>query len=345
MLGDLITQNDGVQRVLVAPLNWGLGHATRMIPLIRHCLELGKNVALASDGIALELLRREFPKLESYTLPAYHIKYSKSFTGLKIVLQSPKILRATWAEYKVTAKIVEEYRPDLIVSDNRFGVRHPNVRSVVVTHQVALISPIALLTPIARVMNRCYLNRFDAVWIIDHVDRRLTGDLSNPKGLQNPQSLGVMTRFSPPTQSMVNERQLLVILSGPEPQRTLLEEKLLSVLRQLDYTFLLVRGSTTQLSQKWHEEKREGLILDLVESDLLNQLINTSQLIITRTGYTSVMDLDILEKVSILIPTPGQPEQEYLGRHLRQSPLFTILSQANVMSDLEGILREQKLLN
>jgi len=339
MLSDLITPNDGVQRVLVAPLNWGLGHATRMIPLIRYCLDLGKQVAIASDGIALNLLRREFPELESYSLPSYNIKYAKSFTGLKIVLQSPKIVRATRTELSVTAKIVEHYQPDLIISDNRFGVRHPTVKSVVVSHQVALISPIAILTPIARIINRKYLNRFDAVWIMDYPDRRLTGNLSNPKGLKNSQSLGVMTRLKPPNVSVTFQRELLVILSGPEPQRTLLEEKLFTVLRKLDFTFTIVRGCETPLTSIWSHEKEKGLIYDLVESDLLNQLINTSQLVITRTGYTSIMDLDVLQKPAILIPTPGQPEQEYLGRHLQQSPLFTILSQANVERDLEGLIK------
>lgn len=334
MLSDLITQNDGVQRVLVAPLNWGLGHATRMIPLIRHCLSLGKQVAIASDGIALQLLQREFPQLTTFSLPPYNIKYGKIFTGLKIVLQSPKIALATRLESQATAEIVSQFQPDLIISDNRLGVRHPNIRSVIVTHQIALFSPIRLLTPIVRMMNRRYLNRFDEVWIIDHSDRRLTGELSNPAGLNSHKSLGVLTRFTPPIKLKV-DRQVLVVLSGPEPQRTLLEEKLLTVLTQLDYSFTVVRGSEKPLASHWSQSIDGSLIYNLVESQLLNDLINTSHLVISRTGYTSVMDLDYLQKLAILIPTPGQPEQEYLGRHLSSHPMFTILEQSTLGKDLE----------
>ena len=341
MLSDLITSDDGVQRVLVAPLNWGLGHATRMIPLIDHCLSLGKEVAIASDGIALQLLEREYPQLKSYSLPGYNIRYSKQATGTYIMLQSPKIALAARAEYLVTAKIVADFKPDLIVSDNRLGVRHPVTKSVIVTHQVAVITPTRLLTPIARSINRFMLNHFDSVWIMDHPDRRLTGQLSNPEGLKSVESLGVLTRLTRPAAPSDTVRQILVILSGPEPQRTLLEEILLDVLPPLGYTFTLVRGTDTPLSPRSSQMSNLDL-RDLVGTQTLNTLINTSDLVITRTGYTSVMDLDSLDKQAILIPTPGQPEQEYLGKHLSDHPRFTMIDQSAVRKDLA--LRLEKLV-
>jgi len=315
MLSDLITSDDGVQRVLVAPLNWGLGHATRMIPLIDHCLSLGKEVAIASDGIALQLLEREYPQLKSYSLPGYNIRYSKQATGTYIMLQSPKIALAARAEYLVTAKIVADFKPDLIVSDNRLGVRHPVTKSVIVTHQVAVITPTRLLTPIARSINRFMLNHFDSVWIMDHPDRRLTGQLSNPEGLKSVESLGVLTRLTRPA--------------------------LLDVLPPLGYTFTLVRGTDTPLSPRSSQMSNLDL-RDLVGTQTLNTLINTSDLVITRTGYTSVMDLDSLDKQAILIPTPGQPEQEYLGKHLSDHPRFTMIDQSAVRKDLA--LRLEKLV-
>lgn len=337
MLDDLITSDDGVQRVLVAPLNWGLGHATRMIPLIRHCMRLGKQVAIASDGVALQLLERELPQLPSYQLPGYQIRYAKQATGAYIMLQSPKIALAARAEYNVTANIVANFKPDLIVSDNRLGVRHPLVRSVIVTHQIAVITPISLLTPIARKINRYLLNQFDSVWVMDHPDRRLTGQLSNPAGIDHVESLGVLTRLTPRHDSLESERDILVILSGPEPQRTLLEEILLDVLSTLGYTFTIVRGTDTRLSSRSSQMSNLD-IRNLVGTKTLNTLINTSQLIITRTGYTSVMDLDSLDKQAILIPTPGQPEQEYLGRHLTDHPRFTIIEQTAIAKGLASCL-------
>ena len=334
MLSQLITAQDRYNHVLIAPLNWGLGHATRMIPLINHCLSVGKTVTLASDGDALELLRREFPDLAYYELPGYDIRYAKNNTSLKIISQAPKIALKVTAECKAMASIVKECKPDLIISDNRLGVRHPDIRSVVVTHQVNLISPISVLNKPALKLNINYLNKFDEVWIMDYPDRRLSGKLSIPDGLDNYKYIGSHSRLNVPSDDSLTAREILVILSGPEPQRTILEEALLDTLSKEDYRYHIIRGTTKPLNPKYQQQESEGHISHLVKTTELNALINTSKLVITRTGYTSVMDLDAIGQLAILIPTPGQSEQVYLGEHLQSHPLFDIVDQAKVQTDI-----------
>lgn len=340
MISELLSSDNAYHRVLIAPLNWGLGHATRMIPVIRHCIELGKVVAIASDGVAYDLLKQEFPILQSYELPPYDITYSKHSTKLKIMSQAPKIALRANAEYKVTSNIVEDFKPDLIISDNRLGVRHSDVRSIVVTHQVNLISPLQMFNVPARKINIKMLNQFDEVWIMDYEDRRLSGKLSDPKGLDNYQYLGALTRLTRMEEVASDTLDILVILSGPEPQRRILEEKLLDILPELPYRYHVIRGSQSDLSEQYRALHKEGLISDLVVTDALNQLINDAKVVVTRTGYTSVMDLDALQQKAILIPTPGQSEQVYLGEHLRSHPLFEIVEQRNIEQELSGLLRD-----
>jgi len=258
MLSQLITGEDNYNHILIAPLNWGLGHATRMIPIISHSLSVGKKVTLASDGDALELLRREFPDLDYYELPAYDIKYAKRNTSLKIISQAPKIALKVNAECNAIAVIVQECNPDLIISDNRLGVRHPDIRSIVVTHQVNLISPVSLLNTPALRLNLNYLNKFDQVWIMDYADRRLSGKLSISDGLNNFKYIGSQSRLQPAPADAKIERDILVILSGPEPQRTILEETLITLLSQVDYRYHIIRGTTKALNANYLALSTEG---------------------------------------------------------------------------------------
>lgn len=339
MLSTLITANDGYDKVLIAPLNWGLGHATRMIPVIRHCIDLGKSVAIASDGMSLELLKREFPALPFYDLPSYNITYGVSNTRFRLLAQGPKIAISAYKESKVTQTIVADFAPDLIISDNRLGVRHDDVKSIVVTHQVDVISPYKIFDVPTYRFNLSYLNKFDQVWIMDHEDLRLSGQLGSPRGLKDYAFLGALTRLEKPKFPIEIEREILVILSGPEPQRTLLEAILLESLTDLPYGFHLIRGTNQPLDSKYKNLQAQGLISDLVGTSKLNTLLNTSQIVISRTGYTSVIDLDALDKKSILIPTPGQTEQEYLGEHLQSHPLFTIMEQKDVKTEIGTVLK------
>ena len=212
-------------RILVAPLNWGLGHATRCIPIINALITGGYEPIIASDGIALDLLRKEFPRLKSFELASYDITYTKSGKHFKLKLlgESPKILKAIKREKKQVKQLVSEYGITGIISDNRLGVRHKKIPSVFITHQLNVLS--GDTTWISSKLHMNYIRKFKACWV---PDVRKEPGLSGIMGHLNEYSiptyyLGVLSRFK--QKRLPVENDLLVILSGPEPQRSLLKEK------------------------------------------------------------------------------------------------------------------------
>ena len=166
------------RKVVIAPLNWGLGHATRCIPIIDWFIANGTSVVIASDGIALTLLRQEYSSLPYYELPPYNIRYARHYSGLKIASQAFKILRAKLKEQRTIQAIVDRESPDLIISDNRLGVKSDHVESIVISHQIQIMSPIRIVDGILRKLNLRILNAFDECWIPDYKDSRLAGSLS-----------------------------------------------------------------------------------------------------------------------------------------------------------------------
>lgn len=296
------------QIFLVAPLNWGLGHATRCIPIIRYLLEINKEVIIASDGSALELLKKEFPDLETFEFPGYDIQYEYSSMVKNILFQSRKIIKAIKNEKKITKEVIDHYMIDTIISDNRYGVRNKFARNAIITHQINILDDNKLAARIGTRVNKYWINRFDECWIPDYVyPNGLSGVLSNPIGLKNHRFIDPLSRFK--ILNVKTKRKILVILSGPEPGRSRLENKLLAAIKNLDY--LLVRGVV-----KNKTENTNGRIINYLTAEQLNHEILASEIIICRSGYSSIMDLFQLKKKAILIPTPGQGEQEYLGPYV-----------------------------
>ncbi|TMI85631.1 MAG: glycosyl transferase family 28, partial [Bacteroidetes bacterium] len=111
-------------RILVAPLDWGLGHATRCIPIIQHLLKADVEVWLAGEGAQEKLLADEFPDLPFLSLHGYRIRYARSAIGLvkNILFQAPKIVKAIRNENKWLAKMIDEHHFDAVISDNRYGL-------------------------------------------------------------------------------------------------------------------------------------------------------------------------------------------------------------------------------
>ena len=314
-------KTQGKPRILVAPLDWGLGHATRCIPIIRELLAQGCEVWLAGEGAQEQLLIAEFPKIPFLNLPGYRISYSKTARGLiwKMIQQGPKMRRAIEAEHSWLKKIVDEYRIDAIISDNRYGLYHASVPSVFITHQLTIKSPFSKWTEtILRKRNYKYINHFTECWIPDaEGENNLAGELSHPekKPVAPVRYIGLLSRF---VKKEIIERKnhLVVILSGPEPQRTLLEEKIINDISHYNGTAIIVRGlpgsssliPSTNMIQFYNH----------LSADELNKAMQEAEYVISRSGYSTVMDVMALQKKSILIPTPGQTEQEYLGSYLME---------------------------
>ena len=302
------------KRILVAPLNWGLGHSTRCIPIINELLKHNFEPVIASDGIALELLKKEFPKLSAFELPSYNITYAKKATSFKIKLlkDSPHLLKTIKREKKVIESLVESEGLSGIISDNRFGVRHDAIPSVFITHQLRVLS--GNTTWLSSKLHQNIISKYNECWVPDHMGSiNLSGELGHvPNFVAKIKYLGPLTRFK--KQHVEIEYNLLVLLSGPEPQRTYLEEKLLNDLKHYNGKVLFIKGKVESKQQKTIIDN--VVIYNFMTSNQLEIAINKSDLILSRSGYTTLMDLSKLEKKAFFIPTPGQFEQEYLAKKL-----------------------------
>ncbi|OQP49367.1 hypothetical protein A4H97_28940 [Niastella yeongjuensis] len=318
--------------VLLSPLDWGLGHTTRCIPIIHELLQQGCTVIIACNSTQKSLLIREFPQLTYVQLAGYNLKYGKKRWGtiVRIILQTPKILIKINNENNWLNIFLKSQPVDIIISDNRFGLYARHVHSIFITHQLYIKTGLGKFTDrLVQWLNYRRIIRFTACWVPDRQgDKSLGGRLSNPATLPAipVQYLGGLSRFNACPHT-TNSIHLLVILSGPEPQRSIFEKLLLRQLEQQRGKIVLVRGLPGAGEEV--QVKNELIIYNHVPAAVLNNLMCNAALVISRSGYTTVMDLLKLGKKSILVPTPGQAEQEYVATHLHTAQLAYTLSQAH----------------
>jgi predicted glycosyltransferase len=311
----------GTVSVLISPLDWGLGHATRCIPIIKELIDQGARVIIASSGPQKTLLKAEFPDLEMLDLPGYSIRYKKGFF-LKwgLIFRTPSIFKQIRKENQWLDRIVRSRELDAVISDNRYGLYHKNLHNVFLTHQPAIQTGHGKLAD--RLILRWHyrlIRKFSVCWIPDWSgDFSLAGRLSHPE-MQLPvptEYIGLLSRLKP-LQQAVKKNTLLVLLSGPEPQRTQFEKSILIQLENLSLQCTIVRGLPDDGSLV-SPARADIQMVNHLPAEELNVLMNTSDLILTRSGYSSIMDLVQLGKNAILVPTSGQTEQEYLGDHLQE---------------------------
>jgi uncharacterized protein (TIGR00661 family) len=308
-------------RVLVAPLDWGLGHATRCIPIINALLTNNCEVLLAGEGKTLTLLKQEFPNLNCLSLKGYNIYYGKTKWEVygKLLLQIPKILDAIHQENEWLENVIDTYQIDAVISDNRYGLYTDRIPSVFITHQLLIKTTLGEKADrFLQKFNYHFVNDYSACWVPDVEDEtiNLAGELSHPavKPEIPLHYIGPLSRFQCANEQQTG-RHLLFLLSGPEPQRTLLEEQLVAQASQYDGPVLLVRGLPGEADITITAPANVTVVNHLSAAEL-EQAIKEATYVVARCGYSTVMDVMALEKKSILIPTPGQTEQEYLAAHL-----------------------------
>jgi UDP-N-acetylglucosamine transferase subunit ALG13 len=309
--------------ILYGVLNWGLGHATRSKSLIQALLQNNFKVTLASDGAALHWLKAEFPQLQMLELPPYAIRYAAHKHQLpSLVAQLPKIARAAYLEKKRVAQWQAQYHFTGLISDNRLGFWHPGLPTVYLSHQLNI--PLKNGAALARWAHRSYYQIFNQVWVPDAPNQALSGKMS--KAFGNLQFTGPLSQFSSSTQGIENSvGPYLALLSGPEPQRSILEAKLLEQMRQWPaQSFTLVRGVHTAKPIA----PANVQVHNTLGTQALQELIQAAPLVISRSGYSSLMDYAVLGKKALLIPTPGQAEQEYLAQ--RHKSAFEVATQAKL---------------
>lgn len=327
--------------VCISPIDWGLGHATRCITLIRALESLDYKIFIASEGKHETILKEAIPSATFLSLRGYRIRYSKKRALLipVILLQLPKIIYAIANEYFWLKKIAKQYDFDLIISDNRFGFFHKNITSVFITHQLELQTPFAWSTRLNQIITYQFLNNYAACWVADmQPPNNLSGVLANPGKLPGTPLwyMNCLSRLlheikNEKSQHVVNESngdkiKFLGIVSGPEPQRTLLENILWQQGNELNFPFVIVAGVPEK--KLYQKTTAKGTLYNhLTESELAKQ-INNAEYIICRGGYTTLLELIPFKKKLILIPTPGQTEQEYLAQYWQEKQWAISFSQA-----------------
>ncbi len=328
------------KKVLIAPLDWGLGHATRVIPIIHKLLAQGFDVLIAADRAPLILLQNEFPKLPFIRIQASPIRYSQSkYFVLPLLLALPKIAYNALSEHIRLRKIIKLHQIDIVISDNRFGLWHKEAYCVFITHQIHIRPPKKLnfTRGMIRRLNFFFLRRYNEVWIPDlPTDDNLSGSLSHALPLPaHAHYIGLLSRFENYSVATPNTNYgILVILSGPEPQRSILEQKIIEQIQQSNYKSLLVGGQPDRAIS--YQQANIHYEAHLPSRQLADLIVGTP-IVISRSGYSSVMDYVTLGQSAILIPTPGQTEQEYLAARLSAKKYFVVSVQEEF--DLQKTIR------
>ncbi len=311
------------KKILVCPLNWGLGHASRCVPIIHSELEKGNEVVVAADGFPLRMLKQEFPMLRFLELPSYPIRYSKGKSQFFAMLRFiPSLIKGIVSEHKWLNRLLETEHFDQIISDNRFGMWHRRVHSVYITHQLMIKMPkwLKLMEYPAHLLHKSIIRQYDECLIPDYAaEGGLSGDLSHKYKLPtNARFIGPLSRFSSFPEEEINIACFdnLVILSGVEPQRSIFENQMITKYQHAEEKTIIIRGlpeesvSVVKVGQvEMHSHASTATLAFLMKS---------CRTIISRSGYSSIMDMDVLRvlKKAQFHPTPGQTEQEYLAVYL-----------------------------
>ncbi|MDP8241175.1 MAG: glycosyltransferase family protein [Candidatus Hatepunaea meridiana] len=332
------------KRILICPLDWGIGHATRSLPIIRLLLKADFDVIIAADKRPYALLEREFPGQKMIRLPGYDITYPHdSNMVVKMIQQTPRLISRIIKEHRALSRIIERYKIDLVISDARFGLWTKQVPCVYMTHQVMVKFPgrFRCLESIFYRLHKCLINRYTECWIPDvEGEPNLSGDLSHKYPLpRNAHFIGQLSRFtknvnyqepqkkgfqeqqaSPPADNITNY-DLLILLSGPEPQRTIFEKTVIDQAMKLTSFKTLILQGKSECSQDVMLSENVRMLSHL-PADELNAAILAIPLVLARLGHTTIMDLSVLGKKAILVPTPGQTEQEYLAEKYKEERFF-----------------------
>jgi len=323
-----------MKKIIIAPLNWGLGHATRCVPIIKELQKSNFTPIIASDGTALQFLIKEFPSLEFFELPSYKISYGRNLKW-SLIRKIPTIVRAVHKERLLIQEYIHQ-NPNVvgIISDNRFGCYYTKIPSVYITHQLNVLS--GFLTPVTSFFHRRVIRKYNECWIPDEENSVYSGKLSRSSKNLNQKYIGVLSRFK--KQELPQDIDVLILLSGPEPNRTRLEIKLTSIFKTSSKKVYLIQG-IVEKTQKTTKEN-QLTIVNFMLTKQLEHTLNLSKMVICRAGYSSVLDLVSLRKKALLIPTKFQNEQEYLAKYLQQKGYFSFVKERKVNKNTLDVFPE-----
>lgn len=306
---------------MYAVLDWGLGHATRSVPLIERLQEHDIQIFLAGNGASLAWLSNRFPELECLEKPGKAIRYSRNFNSLKIAQQAPSFLASAIAEKEWSTQMSRDLALSGIISDNCYGVCADGIPSILITHQLNLPVPSIMQEMARRIIRRLSVG-FDEIWVPDlDSSSSIAGSLSHPDPTGKARYIGLLSQFT--SQAAPITTELLGMVSGPEPHRGLMQDALVKLFTADTREAVIIAGKPGG----GRENIDNVTIINDPDTAELHALLKGAQTIICRSGYSSLMDLAALGKKAVLVPTPGQPEQEFLADHWHEQFGFTLLEQ------------------
>ncbi len=305
----------------------GLGHASRSIPIIKKLIEEGHEVTVFSYGRALELLKKEvsakFIEFRDYPL---EFTDNPDLFFLNLLLDSPLLITSLFTEHEKFLNYHEKEKYDLIISDNRYGIFAKDRPSFLITHQLRILNPyrLKLLEAGSMLYNRFFANRFKYIIVPDLEQNSLSGDLSHNLRFLDPKKIKYVGPISFISKKSLNKDiDVLVSISGPEPQRSIFEKLVLEQIESLKLSYFVTLGKPEEQQNK--ENIRSYLSFEERES-----IFNRAKIFITRSGYSTIMDLYMIDGKALFVPTPMQPEQEYLAQYFMQQNLFYSVPQKNL---------------
>jgi predicted glycosyltransferase len=329
------------KKILIAPLDWGLGHTARCIPLIRHIKSLGHIPLVAGNASQEFFIKETFGNIDFIHLPGYKIIYSKwnRFSQAGLLSQLPGINKTINNEHKWLRELSQNMQIDGIVSDNRYGLFHPQIPSVIMTHQLLVQSGMGNIANRAvQKIHYRYLERFNNIWVVDNPGiPNLAGKLSQTNVLpRNTKYIGLLSRFEGAEKDSSPGDNLLILLSGPEPQRSILSGLLWRQVQRYSGKVIFIEGNEAAIQPSLIPS--HITYYKRLTDQHLAPLLHDAGMVICRSGYSTIMDLAALHKKAILIPTPGQTEQKYLARYLNEQSMFYTAKQKGF--NLDATLKE-----
>lgn len=286
------------QRILYAALNWGMGHVARSIGLIEKLIEQGNEIILACDDFQREIFKEYFPNILMEELSPYPFKFKgKGNFEWDLLRNCFSLYNHQSKEQKRTEELIKTHQIDAVISDHRYGFRSDSLPSIFVTHQLQL--PVKWIEKPVQMWHTSLLKKFNKIWVMDFEDSRLAGELSKNKSELDCEFIGPYSRFQ--NQKVLDDvKGTILIASGPNIYAQQLIDEVLET-QKIDKVIarssLVVPSETQKVAAKWKE---------------LDQHILSCERIISRSGYTTILDNYFLNKKLKMIPTKGQSEQEYL---------------------------------
>ena len=327
-------------KIIYGVCSWGLGHATRSLPVLRKLIEENNDLTIISNDRSLELLKGELGNnIEYVNIPDYPMLLSKNSRQFmaKSIVYWPLFIRKMQSGLSKLTKMLETKKCDVIISDGRYDIYSKKIPSFFISHQMRIMNPlrIRMFETGSEIFNLFFFKRFRGVIVPDYKENNLSGDLShNLKKIDEEKIhyVGIISDFK--KKETKKDVDYLISISGPEPQRTLLEKKLLPQVNQLEGNIIMTLGKTEEVGKINNENTK---VYSFLTKEKRQDFLNRTKLVISRSGYSTIMDLAIIGTKALMTPTPGQVEQEYLSQYHNKKRTFYSVNQEclDLKRDLE----------